>query len=333
MVRIDLSRPPNARERTALGKRRTRVERAQKSRTVAMGNLGKLALERELAMVRIRGGFIRLAVPLVGDTSDRSAPPHEHRPPATRLMSPNGIGLRLMLVALFEAQSRTPPGARADGTPIPLRAAHSGAIGWTTVTATSAQASGTGRHRMGVIDKQVRQLQTTLGKLEKEALIEPVDSAKQGSGRYEGFYAMSEDVLFGHPGDVYRVPDGEESYFEVPVALFTSGWIHVLEDSELALLLITMRMRHIHGDEPQKLAAGTRLLHYGLSRDAFEAHIMLSRLGLLEVTEDAGRSMDGKVHDYTNQRAQPHELLFLPAGLEHDAGAAVTAEIDYQFSR
>ncbi|MBF6371068.1 hypothetical protein IU469_36045, partial [Nocardia puris] len=110
---------------------------------------------RELTAVRVRDGFVRLPFPLVDDTSDRSAPAPEHRPTSTRLMTPNGIGLRLMLIALFEAQSRTAPGTRADGTPIPLHArVGSGRIGWTTLLSSSAQPAGDGKYRMSVVDKQ-----------------------------------------------------------------------------------------------------------------------------------------------------------------------------------
>ncbi|MBF6278084.1 hypothetical protein [Nocardia nova] len=330
---FDFSRLPTERERTALEKRRGRLRDAEKTRKVAMGNLGKLTAKRGLTTVRVRSGFVRLSTPLVDDPSDRSAPAHEHRPTSTRLITPNGIGLRLMLIALLEAQSRTAPGARADRTPIPLRSPGSGQIGWTTLLSTSAQASGEGKHRMSIVDKQVRQLQTNLAKLEREGLIEPADPKRRGRGRYEGFFLLREDILFGETGDAYRVPDGAEPYFEIPVTLFTNGWVHVLEDSELALLLMTIRMHHLHGDEPQKLAASVRLLNYGLSRDATESHLMLARLGLIEVTEDLERADDGKVRDYKNTGAQPHEFLFLPAGLDHDAGSTTLKEIEFQLDR
>ncbi|BAD60595.1 hypothetical protein PNF1_690 (plasmid) [Nocardia farcinica IFM 10152] len=334
VVRFDFSRLPTERERKALTIRRDRLTAAQKTRTVAVANLGKLSAERELTAVRVRDGFVRLPFPLVDDTSDRSAPAPEHRPTSTRLMTPNGIGLRLMLIALFEAQSRTAPGTRADGTPIPLHArVGSGRIGWTTLLSSSAQPAGDGKYRMSVVDKQMRQLQTTFTKLEREGLIEPADPKRRGRGRYEGFFLRYENIRSGETGDRYRVPDSEDPYFDIPVSLFTNGWIHVLEDSELALLLITIRMYHRHGAEPQKLAAGTRLLHYGLSRDATESHLMLTRLGLIESHGDPARTDHGKVTDYKNIGAQPHEFLFLPAGLDRDASTTTLEEIQFQLDR
>jgi hypothetical protein len=42
-----------------------------------------------------------------------------------------------------------------------------------------------------------------------------------------------------------------------------------------------------------------RLLHYGLSRDSYEAHRLLDRLGLLAVRPDEGRWMDNtKIEGY-----------------------------------
>ncbi|MGW5230423.1 hypothetical protein ACWEP5_36515 [Nocardia niigatensis] len=330
-VTIDLSRRPNDRERKQFDKRRTRLEKAYKSRATAIANAQSLVTAGQLETVRIRTGFIRLDSPMVDDASDRSAPPPEHRPPSTRLMNPNGIALRLMLIALLEAQTRTAPGARAHGTPIPLRGHSSAEMAWTRLFSTPAEASGAGKSRMSITDKQWRQLQTTLARLEAEGLIEP-EKPDIKSGRYEGFFLLREDVRRGAVADPYNVPD-DEPYFEVPVSLFTRGWIHVLEDSELALLLITAYLRHRYGGELQAVPAGTRLLHYGLGRDAFEAHIMLSRLKLIDVAEDVDRNPNGKVTDYAKNGAQPHALLFLPGGLDRDAGTAVRGQLDYQLSR
>lgn len=329
----DVRRPPNAKERAAFEKRRARVVKAERTRTTAVANASELVDRGQLTALRIRHGFIRLHLPLAETTSDRKAPPRKQRPPSTRLITPNGIALRLMLIALLEAQSRTAPGTRADGTPLPLRAERATELGWTTLLSTSAESSGQGKHRMSVRDKQLRQVQDTLKGLEDNSLIEPRDPAAT-KGRYDGFFLMSEDVLFGEVGNRYSVPDDSESYFEVPLTLFTQGWVHVLEDSELALLLMTARMHHRHGDKPQKLRAAIRVRHYGLGRDAFEAHMMLSRLGLIDVTEDIDRHEDGTVRNYdASKGAQPHELLFLPGGLEQDAGQAVLDQLDYQLSR
>lgn len=63
-----------------------------------------------------------------GDASDRLLPPRRERPPATRLVSPRGIALRVFLTALFVSQTRsagerpgnTLPVADRSNTDVPL---------------------------------------------------------------------------------------------------------------------------------------------------------------------------------------------------------------------
>lgn len=337
VIRFDLSRMPNEKERAALERRRKRLADMDESQTVQeacdqMKRLATLGAIGPLNQIRIRHGFVRVNFPTVPDVSDRSAPQPEHRPPSTRLMSPNGIALRFYLIALLEAQSRTSPGDRAAGTETPLRRETGTDIGWCDYIASTATASGRGKHLMGVLDKKLRQLQNTLDRLKFEHLVElPNDVAKQG--KHEGFILMSDDGLRNRTNAQYRVPVEEEEFFTVPASLFTNGWIFVLEDSELALLLIAARLRHKHGDMSVRLPAAPRLLNYGLSRDAFEAHSMLDWMGLLEVEQDPERDFDGRAHDYRTRGAQPHGLRFLPSALNQPALPTVATEVQRRLDR
>lgn len=337
LIRPDLSRLPNDKERAALQRRRKRLAAMEQTQTVReaceqLQRLARFGSAGPLEEVRIRHGFVRLDVPTAPDISDRSAPPPEHRPPSTRLISPNGIALRLYLMALLEAQSRAQPGGKVLGTSTRLRRDTGSDVGWCDYIATTATASGAGRHRMGVLDKKQRQLQKTLDRLEFEHLVElPNRDAKRD--QYDGFILMSDDGLRGRTNVYYRVPEHEGTYFTVPVTLFTNGWIYVLEDSELALLLLAARLRHKHGDGVHHLSAGPRLLNYGLSRDALEAHSVLDWLRLLEVDNDPERDFDGRVHDYRTRGAQPLGLGFLPDGLEQEALPAVAKEIQRRLDR
>jgi len=59
----------------------------------------------------------------------------------------------------------------------------------------------------------------------------------------------------------YKVPDVDDHSLTVPLSLFTNGWIHAVEDSELVLVLIAARMRHLHGETLQPLPSGPRKLN------------------------------------------------------------------------
>jgi hypothetical protein len=327
LFEYSIARPPNARERETLARRHDRLQSMANSITEATQHLQELVAERPLDAVRIRHGFVRCAIPTAEVTSDRKAPGAEHRPSATRLMSPNGIALEFELIALLEAQSRTKPGRRPSGNSLPLKGSPSEA-GWTDFIATGATASGDGRHRMSIIAKKFRQLVQTLNRLHAESLVD-LPNANRGRDKHENFLLMREDVRRGATNDLYYVPE-QDYYFTVPTTLFTNGWIYVLEDSELALLLITARMRSQHGDEGQRLGATTRLLNYGLARDSFEAHRVLDYLGLIDVIADPSRSPDGKVDGFKSRSALPHELLFHPEVLEKPGLPTILETIEHQ---
>jgi hypothetical protein len=82
-------------------------------------------------------------------------------------------------------------------------------------------------------------------------------------------------------------------------------------------------------DQQFSLTADTRLLRFGVKHDGFEAHKMLSRVGLVTVAADDRRRPDGTVEDFNSEgKPLPHRLKFTPEGFNQDALAALTAEID-----
>lgn len=122
--------------------------------------------------------------------------------------------------------------------------------------------------------------------------------------------------------------------FPVPVALFTRGWVHVLEDTELSFILMMAAAHHAMGGQEFGVPAENRLLGFGMAYDAYEAHIMLSRLGLVTVDPDPRRRPDGTVEDFNSEgSALPHKLGFIPSSFDRDAFAALTSEIDRQVGR
>jgi hypothetical protein len=94
------------------------------------------------------------------------------------------------------------------------------------------------------------------------------------------------------------VPRRDDWVLELPAGLFTNGWGHALEDTELAFLLTLAFMRAKYSGEEAYVAAGLRLLRVGLGRDAYHAHNLLERFGLVEVQVDSTRRTHGRVRDY-----------------------------------
>ena len=132
--------------------------------------------------------------------------------------------------------------------------------------------------------------------------------------KYEGFVLMHEGGRLPHgPNMPYQVPVvPPEQAFPIPVTLFTNGWIHILEDSEIAFILMMAAVHHATGGQAFTITAETRLLRFGMKHDGYEAHLMLRRLGLVTVTPDGRRRPDGTVEDFNSEgirassRAQLH---------------------------
>lgn len=332
-----IARPPNDRERAVLQLRLDRLSAMQRSMQDADARLQALAATRSTPPgdFRLRHGFVRLAsADSAADTSDRRATSRQHRPPGTRLMSARGRALSFELIALFEAQMRLMPGQPAERNQLPITAGNE-TDGWTNYIATDATDATEGKIFTAVRTKKSRQIQSGLNRLAGENLVRVPRTA--GRRRYDDFVLMREDAAPTGDNDVYRVPELENSYFTVPLGLFTNGWIHVLDDSELVLLLIAARLLAKHGGIPQPLASGPRKLNYGLSRDSFETgHRMLDYLGLLDVISDWRRNADGTVDGFRDREtrgAQPHLLRFHPEVLDNAAYPIIVDTITSQLAK
>ncbi|MEU4161703.1 hypothetical protein [Actinoplanes sp. NPDC026670] len=269
--------------------------------------------------------------PAVGDFSDRGLPDRSQRPPSTRLISPRGIALRFYLTALFVAQSRS-DGERPSNL-LPLNDPDE-PVSWVDLVATAAvRATGT-RTSISVRDKKLRQVHEALARLAHPSvdLVELPNAAKP-VGTYEGFLLKQERGSRYHdtdePNETYRIPSPRTaSLVRLPAGLFLNGWIHVLEDSELAMVLMVALLHAKYGSgRPVYVDGDTRLRHYGLSRDTYMTHATLERFGLLEVEPDEARDFlrPGKVTGYKDGDPPPklHRFRLLPDGFEQPAATTV----------
>lgn len=319
---------PNAAERAKLARRLERLGRMERSITRANTSLGELASRRsQVTEVRIREAMVRRASPAPGeDYSDRRIPPRHLRPPATRLISANGVALRLLLTALMEAQTS---GARAGARPenrLPLSGTRD-SPGWIDLLASPAQHSRAGNGvSIAVKDKKLRQLNDTLKRLADAELVS-LPNAHAGAGKRTGFELLDEGGQRAYgDNDRYLLPkSSRKDVFTIPITFFTQGWVHCLEDTELAMLL--MLSAEGAQDSLVKIDGEERLRYYCVGRDAYEAHIMLNRLGLINVWPDLGRRPDGTVENYQTEGAQLHSFKLLPETFANPAFDAVTEAI------
>lgn len=339
---LELSRSLSIKERRAFEARQCRLygqfgESAANATGAMKDHLGAPGLLSTEGL-RIRTPFCCLAKPIVEDeASDRRAPKRGLRPPATMISSSKGAALRMYLTALAAAQIKNRPGRRVT-LDIPL-ATFSREWGWNDIVATPAVTSGRGATTSTIREKKARTLHTALDTLEEAKLVH-LPGAPGRRGRHEGF-SLLDDAGWQHSRDPlpYTVPLKNEDYFTMPAGFVTGGWLHVLEDSEITLLLMVACRRGTLtaiGDDldiiPGEIAipADIRLRHYGIHRDPFStARKTLEWFGLLGVRE-MDRHDDGRAED---AGIRLHRLSLLHDGFEAPALDTVRETIDRQLDR
>jgi len=317
-------RKATATERPRVQRRLDRLEAMTAATSKATKALADLPGADALERVRIRNGFVYASRPAT-DVSDRKVPPRGQRPPATRLMASTGSALRLLLIALFEAQTRMRSGS-AHRNPRPITSSESDTPSWTDLLTTPAVDSTEGDWMIRAEEKRVRSIRSALLALEAEELVW-LPNANQTRGVLEGFRLLRENGRRASGDNPrYKIPTDTSAFFTIPATLFTRGWIHVLQDTELAFLLIICYHQHSHDPgEKFRIKTDIRLRRHGLGRDAYsDSARLLSELGLIDVETDPHQHDDGKVAGYGNRRfSLPNAFQLLPAGFDKDADLAL----------
>lgn len=310
---------------------RRRCEEAKSLAPVIADALEKLRQHtrhrHKIKQLHVRQRFVYRDDPAPGNASDRKLPPRKDRPPAGRIVSPNGIALRFLLLAIFEAQTHTQPG-KSPGNLLRLHAG-GGQVGWADLIAVPGQAQGRFKTRSTPADLKTRRLHSalkTLAKPENQLVHLPNEGLRYHT--YENFLLNDEGGRRSH-GDTprYVVPQsGEANLFGIPAGLITNGWIHVLTDAELRMLMMIADRQAVTSREEVEFSADLRLLHYAVGYDAYETNLVLERLGLIHV-EEQERHDDSKIVDYDRRFVAPHRFRLLPDGFEEDPVYRVTSEL------
>lgn len=313
-----LSTPAGARERTTLEGRRDRAEAARTSITGSTKQYLDLLIgaRKSVDEISFRTGYAYRNTP-AATASDRKTPPKADRPPVTRIITPRGAALRFHILALAEVQMTTRAGISPNNAR-PLRP-RSDEKGWTDLYASSAQDASQGKTSMTPQDKRLRQITGALDALEKARLIR-LPYKQRPKNKYEHFQLLDETASRqAHEEPLpYTVPKKSEQTFGLPIEFITNGWVHVLEDSEIAVLMMTACRIGTIESGLAAIPAGIRVRHYGLGPDTFEAHRMLQRFGLLDVFE-VGRNPDGTAYAFDDEGPRLHRLALVRDGFKADA--------------
>lgn len=275
---------------------------------------------------RLRNGFIYQDEPPAGEFSDRRVPPRELRPPCTQISSSRGSTLRLYLTALAVAQKTKPAGGHPVWLPV---VGSTGYPGWTDLVATNAVRAGRGESVLEAKEKRAKSVRESFKALEAARLIRfPKSSGKRGS--YENYELLDENGAAGEQL-LYKVPGNKEPTTSLPAGFILNSWVHVLEDSEIALLLMIACRKGSLPMPAVSIPGEVRLLHYGIGRDPYSrARKTLELFGLLSV-EEVNRYRDGKTAGGENHFL--HRFQIRPEGFDDDALPKVIAVLKQQLAR
>jgi len=185
------------------------------------------------------------------------------------------------------------------------------------------------------LDNRIRQMKGALTTLEQNGLVDVhrVASTRQ----YAGFDVMRESGRGDLPTpNTYTVPKANEGALHIPSEFWLSGWIHVLQPSEIATWLMFRHLAYMyfshHARDGVYIYGDDRETKYGIKRDAYEAHAILTDLGLLE-------RLDGiTVNDKTitirvRDKYEPHHFRVTDAGLDAPAVPRILAILDERLAR
>lgn len=334
---IDSTRKPTTKEHEQLQRRLLRLQMEGLSAHLASIGTKLLEYNRPASKfqsvgLRLRPQFAHLTDPIEGDSSDRRAPPRELRPPATRISSSKGSALRLELTVLALLQLHRKPGATAHlaELQIPI-AGDSRNTGWADLVAALPPDSNASGLFYSGRDKRARTVGSALKCLEAAGLVD-VPGKPGKRNRFEGFVPLHEAgaAALGEREE-YAVPEVSEMAFAMPPGFILNGWLHVLEDSEIAVLLMAACGLGSWDEDGLRAFPGVvRLCRYGIHRDPYSAaRKTLEWFGLLEVNEVA-RHEDGRAED---DERYLHRIGLRTAGFEQPALPVIQNALQCQLER
>lgn len=250
--------------------------------------------------------------------------------PAAALAPFKGWALQLYLIAIFDAQSRRPPGSTIENSRPLCRVGRSEA-GWADLLPAETK---TVDRRAGMR----RQAVHALNLLEREHLV-AVDGPAGVAGRYDQVRFLDEtgegarNTWLRHysvPRLDPFVPSNEIVW--LPKAFFLNGWVHVLTAAEITtyLMILDLQIRHPDaGDTGVYEVVDQRVDRYGIHRDVYATHRQLSGYGLIRRLDDPNRSQDGRVLRRSSPRYvhQPYRFSTLAGGFDQPALATVKAHL------
>lgn len=255
------------------------------------------------------------------------------KPALATAVQPRGVTLKLEMTLLFLAQCATRVSAQIA---YPVQSKTDDQLGLIDFLSTGSQPRENTEFRRSRPGMRARQVANALNALAAPDL-QLAEVGHRASGKVDTSASMWLNRETGPKttGDVrrYGAPGRQEAVISIPIEFFTRGWLQVMTDSEIANWLMwrdqgEMRDAAVTTADDLFLEAQDRLDIYDLTRDAWDTHQMLTRLGLMTVT--VGEVEARMTTRGTRFHRDPHHFGVDDTPLGQDGHAAMLAAVAAQ---
>ncbi|WP_344501142.1 hypothetical protein [Dactylosporangium maewongense] len=241
--------------------------------------------------------------------------------------------MRLYLTALYETQVRQRPGS-AHTNDRPLWPPSSEDVGWIGLLAVTATVSVRGRSEM---DNRLRQVKSAIERLVREGAA-MLPAGTRPRDKFEHFLLRNDGgVQPGLPAENRYITPRRNEGVDIPIEFYTNNWVHCLTDSEIALWLSLRLLAKEHPTAYREsgifMAESTRKRRFGLTRDAYEAHVALRRFGLIKGVNNESRKLAGRDEDLRKRGlVEPFRFVLEDRTLDDKATEVVDFALRWAFT-
>lgn len=261
-------------------------------------------------------------------SGDRDKTPRP-KPALATLVASKGLSLRLELTLLFLNQCHRRSWARV---PLPLLpdTEDPDSLGLISLFSTGNQPRPGSKYKRGVTKMRTTQVMGALDTLEALGLVEMTKTPEGRNDHSSHIWLNTEFGPLGADPQRYKAPPASTPVVSIPIEFFTNGWIQVMTDSEIANWLMwrdvgEMRTAAVTTADELFIDADLRLGTYDLTRDTWDTHLMLDRIGLMSARQ--GDLHVGKTPNGSGYRREPHRFDVDDAPLKKLALPAVKAAV------
>ncbi len=262
--------------------------------------------------ILVRRRFVRRSVAIEIESDHDRRP--RLKPPAQTLIRSRGVAYRLYLVLLAAAQCQ-PGGRFSSRLNYPIRSDGDEDIALINLIAPGSNPRPGTAYRKGYRQMRTEQVHNALDLLADPAHVLLERLAPPGP-------PVRLNLEVGPRPDQDPQPwkrPGKEAFIAIPIEFFSMGWVHVLTNSEIAAWLMYRDYGQIGLQETSdsfRLLAHDRLSWYDQSKEVWDTHAMLSRMGLmtshsspyLPADEDGPARREGTLFQVTDEGLRQNAL-------------------------